>query len=463
MTPSNGAAVATVSGNDDLRAEVQKRTLRVVMLAQILGGLGLAAGISVGALLAEELLGSDSVAGLPTALFTLGSAAAAFIIGRLTQRSGRRLGLELGFIVGGIGAVGVVWAAAIDNVPLLFGSFLLYGAATAANLQARYAGTDLALPDRRGKAISIAMVATTIGAVAGPNLIAPLGSLASSLGLPELTGPFLLAAVANFAAGIALWIFLRPDPFLLAQQLELESDSGVQGDAPALEVEAAAELEGTYLGAEDQEHDQDQQKSGKLQGRSFDGVVVGATVMVLTQIAMVAIMTMTPVHMSAHHFSLSAIGFVISIHVAAMFLPSPVTGYLVDKYGRVPLSIASAVTLLFAGLIAAFAPNNSLVLLIVALALLGLGWNFGLIAGTAMIVDATTLSNRGRVQGSVDVLIALAGAGGGAASGVVMATSGFSGLSLIGGVLSLLLVPVLVWARSRSRARLDGTDQRHST
>lgn len=176
---------------------------------------------------------------------------------------------------------------------------------------------------------------------------------------------------------------------------------------------------------------------------------MGATVMVLTQIGMVAIMTMTPVHMRAHHHELGEVGLVIGLHIGAMYLPSLVTGMLVDKVGRTPLAIAAGVTLLAAGVVAALAPADSLGMLVLALMLLGLGWNLGLISGTALLVDATTPQNRARTQGSVDVLIALAGAGSSALSGVVMAGTSFAGLSLSGGLLAVLLWPVLLWARTR--------------
>jgi len=173
--------------------------------------------------------------------------------------------------------------------------------------------------------------------------------------------------------------------------------------------------------------------------------------MVLTQIVMVAIMTMTPVHMQHHGHGLGAVGIVIGIHVAAMFLPSLITGVLVDKYGRTKMSYAAGVTLLIAGLVAAFAPGDSMVMLVLALALLGLGWNFGLISGTAAIIDATTPQTRAKTQGSIDVLIALAGASGGALSGMVVASSSYATLSLAGGFLSLLLIPVVVWSRKQKK------------
>jgi MFS family permease len=404
---------------DEARRALWRRSLVVVVASQVFGGAGLAAGVTVGALLAQDMLGGESVAGLPTALFTLGSALAAFGIGRLTQRSGRRPGLAAGFLIGAAGATGIVVAAVADSVVLLLPCLLLYGAGTATNLQARYAGSDLAPARSRGTAVSVAMVSTTFGAVAGPNLVGPLGDLAESLGIPALAGPFLLAAVAYAVAGTVLFVFLRPDPFLVARSA---------GATPA-----------PYAGEPEPEP------------AHSSGVMVGATVMVLTQVAMVAIMTMTPVQMRHHDRSLSEVGFVISLHVAAMYLPSLVTGRLVDRVGRLPMAVAAGVTLLAAGLVAALSPGDSMPLLTLALVLLGLGWNFGLISGTALIVDSTPVTTRARTQGTVDVLIALSGAGGGALSGMVVDATSFAVLSLGGGCLAVLLLPVVAWHRRARR------------
>ncbi|WP_299055208.1 MFS transporter [uncultured Nocardioides sp.] len=406
------------------RATVQRRTLRVVVASQVLGGAGLAAGITVGALLAQDMLGGTGAAGLPVALFTLGSALAAYLVGRVSQRAGRRTGLAAGFLAGSLGAGGIVVSAVLDAVPLLLVSLLVYGAGTATNLQARYAGTDLATPEERGRAISVALVSTTFGAVAGPASVDLLGGLATSLGLPPLTGPFLLGGVAYGAAGLVLLAFLRPDPLLLARRLADEA-------VPAATDPAAV-------------------PTVVLPG----GVAVGATVMVLTQVAMVAIMTMTPVHMRAHGHDLGDVGLVIGLHVAAMFLPSLVTGRLVDRVGRLPMAVAAAVTLLLAGVVAAAAPVDSMVALSLALVLLGLGWNLGLISGTALLVDGTLPEQRARTQGTVDVLIALAGASGGVLSGLVVDATSFAVLSLGGGALALLLVPVVVRQRHLAESAL---------
>ncbi len=419
MTDPVGGPAPTL---DEL-ARVQRRTLAVVVLAQVLGGAGLAAGLTVGALLAAQLLGGAGYAGLPIAVLTVGSALTAYLVGRLTNRYGRRPGLGIGFAAGGAGAIGVVTAAALHSAVLLFAALFVYGAGSATNLQSRYAGTDLATPQRRGSAVSIALVSTTIGAVAGPNLVTPTGRLATSLGLPALAGPFLLAAVAYLAAGLAITVLLRPDPYLVARR-----------------AARAARPSGTTAGPEE--------------GADVRGVVAGATVLVVAQIAMTSVMTMTPVHMRQHHQDLDAIGLVIGLHVAAMYLPSLLTGVLVDRVGRTAVAIASSVFLALAGAAAALL-DASVGSSVVALALLGLGWNLGLIAGTAMVVDATTPATRARIQGRVDVLVALSGAGGGAVSGVVVAMTSYGVLGLLGGALALLLVPVLA-LRSRGRRTLVG-------
>lgn len=412
--------MATYVESLEHQRQLYKRTLVIVVLSQVFGGAGLAAGITVGALLARDLLGTDAYAGVPTALFTLGSAAAAFLIGLMSQRVGRRFGLATGFLTGAVGAFGVIVAATFESVPLLFLSLLIYGAGTATNLQARYAGTDLANATERATAVSIAMVSTTLGAVAGPNLVEPMGRVADAIGIPTLSGPFLLAGAAYFVAGLILLVFLNPDPLLVARAIESKRKQST--DAMQLQPEEV---------------------------HSRLGVYVGAFVMVLSQIVMVAIMTMTPVHMRHHGHELGAVGLVIGFHIGAMYLPSLVTGVLVDKVGREIMAIASGVTLFFAGVVAAFAPADSLFLLIVGLVLLGIGWNFGLISGTAILVDATTPETRAKTQGSVDVWIALSGASGGMLSGIIASQSSYLTLSLLGGIVSLVLVPFVLWYRRR--------------
>ncbi|CAM3869219.1 Putative permease YdeG [Paenibacillus lactis] len=288
-----------------LQERLYKRMLIIVILSQIFGGAGLAAGLTVGALLAQEMLKTASFAGIPAALITVGSALGAWYVGRLSQRFGRGPGLATGFLAGGIGAIGVIIAASLQNIILLFASLLIYGVGTATNLQARYAGTDLAKPSQRASAVSVAMVSTTFGAVAGPNLVNVMGRAAESIGVPALAGPFILAAAAFILAGLVLLVLLRPDSYAIAQ--------------------AIAQANRTSAGPTSDLTTGDRNKRG---------LVVGTAVMILTQVVMISIMTMTPVHMKHHGHGLGAVGLVIGIHIGAMYLPSLITGYLVDKVGR---------------------------------------------------------------------------------------------------------------------------------
>ncbi|MFD8305031.1 MFS transporter [Streptomyces sp. NPDC059690] len=409
MTSTAADAAAGISP----RPEAQRRVLAALVSSQILSGAGLGAGVTVGALLAQDTLGSTDLAGLPSALFTAGSALAAVAVGRISQARGRRPGLAAGYLAGAVGSAGVIAAAVADSPVLLFIGLFVYGAGTATNLQARYAGADLAAPAHRARAVSTVLVATTLGGVVGPNLAAPTGKLADHLGIPALAGPFLLAGVAYALAALVLAVRLRPDPLLLARSLDLQQPT---------EAKAAKTRE--------------------------PGLIPGAMTMILTQLVMVAIMTMTPVHMHDHGHGTAASGLVIAIHVGAMYLPSPLTGRLVDRRGCTAVAVASGLTLLAAGVTAAAAPGDSVALLALALALLGLGWNFGLVSGTAMITNVVPLATRAKTQGMVDVAIAIAGATGGLSSGIVVNATGYPVLALTGGVLALAVLPAIAVSAS---------------
>lgn len=395
-------AAARVDDRGDPPA--QRHSLIVLVVAQILSGAGLVAGVTVGSLLAQDMLGSTSLAGLPSALGTAGSMLGAAAVGRISQTHGRRPGLAVGYLAGAVGSAGVI-AAAVGNSPaLLLLALFVYGAGLATTLQARYAGADLAAPARRARAVSTVLVATAVGAVVGPNLGAPTGDLARSLGIPHLAGPFLLALAAYALAALVLIIWLHPDPLLLARTL-------AEGRDPARDAQPGP-------AGDRREHRAD--------------LLVGTLIMVLAQLVMVAVMTMTPVHMHDHGHGTAASGLVIAVHLGAMYLPSPLTGWLVDRCGRRAIAAAAGLTLLAAGVVAATAPGDAVAPLAVALGLLGLGWNLGFVAGTAIVADAVPLATRAKAQGSVDVVIALAGAGGGMASGLVVATAGYPLLALGG-------------------------------
>ncbi len=438
------------------REATQKRILTVLVLGQLLAGAGLAAGVTVGALLAEDLLGGPGLSGLPSALFTGGSALAAVLVGRLSQARGRRPGLAAGFAFGALGAVGIVVAAALGSLPLLFLAFVVYGSGTATNLQARYAGADLATDATRARSLSLVLLGTTAGAVAGPNLVGPMGTFAESVGLPALSGPFILAAAAYAAAAIVISALLRPDPLLESRRLEAAAADAASAAAvpAAAEIPASAhEPVGVGPGEGSLSSSSLRLPTPAAPTRVWNAeVITGVAVMALTQFVMVGLMTMTPVHMRAHDHAVTVVGLVISLHVAAMYLPAPLSGWLVDRYGTRVVAVSAGLVLLASGVLAALAPAQATPLITLALILLGVGWSLGLVAGTTVLTTAVPSSVRATVQGQADVAVALAGAAGGLASGLVFAWIDFRGLGFALAALSLVVVAAV---RPR-RQRTDG-------
>lgn len=397
-------------------ADLQRRTLRVLVLAQILGGVGLAAGVAVGALLAADLLdGGIALTGVPQAAATAGGALTAVPLSQLMARAGRRPGLTAGYLLGGTGAAVVVVSAHVRSVALLVAGMALFGAGNAAGLLARYAAADLAEPHRRGRAVSMVLFATTFGAVAGPNLVEPTGALAAAVSLPRLAGPFLLSLAAYGLAAAVLSALLRPDPLLVAR-------AAATPVAPA-PVAWALVLRGPALG--------------------------GLAAMVGAQFVMVAMMTMTPVHLAAHGHRLGAIGFVIGVHIAGMYAFAPLGGMLADRLGPRAAVRAGAAVLAAAGVIGALAPSSSVVVLTTALFLLGLGWSLALVGGSALLTASVPAQHRASAQGGGDLFVGLAGAVGGLGSGLVLALSGFAVLGLLTATVAAALLAAGTTRRTR--------------
>jgi MFS family permease len=238
----------------------------------------------------------------------------------------------------------------------------------------------------------------------------------------------MLAALSYVSSALVLWLLLRPDPLLLARRL---ADDASSRTTPHATTESQA---APTAAAESR-----QKWSWPLAS--------GAGIMIIAQLIMVAIMTITPIHIEHHGHGIEVTGIVIGAHVAGMFLPSPFSGWLVDRFGYLAIAVASGVTLLAAGLIAAWTPVDSVAMLVLALVLLGVGWNLGLVSGTTLVTDAVPLATRARTQGMVDLGIALAGAGGGLSSGLIFAATSYATLTLAGGLLALLVIPIVAVAR----------------
>lgn len=402
-------------------AAVQRRTVWVLSAGQVLGGVGVGAGIAVGGLLAARMAGTAAVAGLTQTTAVLGAAVIAIPVSRLMSRSGRRPGMMVAYASAVLGCAIVVLAAALGSFPAMLPGMFLLGAGTTAGLQARFAATDLATPERRGRSLALVVWATTLGAVLGPNLSEPAGRLAIMMGLPELSGPFVVAAVLFLGAFGALSL-LRPDPLLLARR-----EAGGDPSVAAARLSVRDSLAAIVATA-----------NGRL----------GLAAVVAAQSVMVAVMVLTPVHLDDGGVGLRVIGLVISVHIAGMYALSPVVGWIADRAGRRGAVLIGVGVLSAALVVSGTAAPDAAVQLGIGLFLLGLGWSFGLIAGSTLVTESVPLTVRPFAQGATDLTMGLCAAVAGALAGPILAWADFGGLTAAAGV---LVLPVAVLALAGAR------------
>ena len=382
-------------GRLDERARLRRRTLLVLTVGQILGGLSLGAALSVGALAVNDLAGA-AWSGLAATVTTLGAAVLAVPLARLADRTGRRVSLSTAALVAGAGALISVVALSVGSALVLLAGLGLTGAATASALQSRFAATDLASADSRGRDLSLVVWTTTIGAVTGPNLAQPGNALGAALGLAPLAGVFVFSLVAQLLAALIYLVWMRPDPLLESRRLPIET--------PTRTVPVPA-------GAGDM----------RL-------VRVAIITLALSHATMIALMSMTPVHLVHGGATLSVVGFTLSLHVAGMFALSPVFGVLSDRLGRMPTIVGGQLLLLASAAITGLGSHQTTTVMI-GLVLLGLGWSASTVAGSALLNDAAPADRRVSVQGRSDLAMNLAGAVGGAVAGPMLAWLTYAGLA----------------------------------
>ncbi len=428
VDPATGLAPVPPStpvlADQSVRA-IHRRAVWVLAAAQVAGGLGIGAAISVGSLLALDISGSEVLAGGGSTAIVLGAALLALPLAAVAARSGRRRSLSLGWGLAAVGAAVVVLAAIVGSYLLLILGMLLAGSGNAASLQSRYAATDLALPANRGRDLSLVIWSTTLGTVLGPNLSEPGRVVAEVLNIPPLVGPFVFCAVGMALAAVLILSLMRPDPLLLSHQLETDQ---------AMIRAAAADSPGPV---------------SDVPTATVWSIVwhvplarLGMSAIVLSHAVMVAIMTMTPVHLSQHGATLTIVGLTISLHIAGMFAFSPIFGWLADKRGRL-VTIAVGQLLLASAALTAGTSGDSEAQLMVGLFLLGLGWSAGLVAGSTLLAESVPSHVRTRVQGTSDLVMNLVGAAGGALSGVALAQIGFGGLNAVA---AALILPTLLFS-----------------
>ncbi|MGW0671627.1 MFS transporter [Streptomyces sp. NPDC002746] len=413
--PTGGVTAADLPG-------LRRRTTAVLIAGQILGGLGVPVGIALAPVLATQVSGSEALSGLaPTASVT-GTALLSLPLAALMTSRGRRPGLVLAYLIGALGAGLVVLATLVESFPLLLLGMAAFGAGSSANLQARFAAADLAEPERRGRAISTVIWATTIGSVAGPNIAAPAGRVFRGTAVSETAGPFVWAAGIFLLAALVIAVLLRPDPLLTARALDPQ--------------------EGKSAGNRSL-------RAGVAAVRASPMARLALVTVAVTHTAMVSIMVMTPVDLGHHGADLQLVGLVISGHIAGMYAFSPVMGWLSDRFGRLAV-IGLAVGLLSLAALLAGTAGAAHGRTAAGLFVLGLGWSAGLVAGSALLTDSVPQPARAAVQGLSDLTMNASAGIGGAVAGVIVSRASYGWLNLTG---ACLLLPMAALALRRSLTR----------
>jgi len=388
--------------NNEALASLQRKTVRVLTAGQVLSGFGLGSTLSIGALLAEHISGTPAWSGAAATFSTLGAATWAIPLSRIAYSRGRRPALATGATLAILGASLMITAAAVMSLPLLLVGLFLLGAGSATGLQARFAATDLPSNHSRGRDLSLVVWATTFGAVIGPNLFGPGEVLGNALGLPHMTGPFMITIAAQLGATTVFWFGLRPDPLVTAMQANQDAGSA----RPSRSIKSAIQTI-----------------------RQHPRALYAMLSIALSHMVMVSVMSMTPVHMEHQGATLSLVGFTISLHIAGMYAFSPLFGILSDKIGKLPTVLVGQGIFIAALLIAGFG-QMGFDKIGLGLFLLGLGWSAATVSGSALLVESVPLEQKTNVQGASDSLMMLSGAFGGAVSGSILAAFAFLGLNL---------------------------------
>jgi MFS family permease len=393
---------------------VRKRLTAVLFSGVALGSTAYIAAVTISTLAVDEIAGSASLAGVPSATATLGTALGTTLLSRSVARRGRRPGLITGYASAVIGSVLAIVGLGARSLPVLLAGMAMLGLGNASGHLARYTAADLYPAGRRGAVLGTVVWAGTIGSVLGPSFLQPSGRIALDLGRSELLGGYLVSVVFMTLALILYFVALRPDPASLAIDRAEPGGGGRPALWPAFRVPQ---------------------------------VRVALSAMIAGQVVMVMIMTSTPLHIHHTGSNLATVGLVMSAHTLGMFAFSPITGRLADRWGGYRVVPTGMALLALTALGAALGPNSSTLLLVVVLFLLGVGWNLAFVGGSSMLAVGVGGDIRSRLQGRVDSMTWVSGALASITSGVLYQATDYRTISLMG--LALLAIPVLVIVRHR--------------
>jgi MFS family permease len=388
---------------------VRAKLMTTLFVAQVCGSTGHSISLAVGSIMAASITGTNTWSGVPIAVGALGTALASWPLARLMDRTGRRPGLALGYGLAVVGAVLGLLGVAVRSFPLMLAGMALFGIASTSNLLARYAAADVSRPEQRGRAMGIIVGGSALGSIIGPNLMGPALALGARLDVPDTASPFLVSVAGYGVAAVLTFLFLRPDPLVLARRDAAEADTG--------------------------------RTAGRA--RSLGAIVADVRVQIalatlsISQFVMISTTSTSPLYLHDQGHTVGTIGVAVSLHLAGMYVASPLSGWLSDRFGRMPVIASGALLLIFAVAVAGLAPGQAGTTIILGLFLNGVGWNLAFVSGSALLTDALSPAERASVQGLADLLMGLMGAIGSAAGGMILGLWGFAILNAVGALLVL--------------------------
>ena len=383
------------------------KLMTTLFVAQVCGSAGHSIGMAVGGIMAADITGTNTWVGVPVAVGALGAALASWPLSTLMGRIGRRPGLALGYGLAVAGAVLAMLGAAVRSFPLMLVGMTLFGVANTSNLLARYAAADVSRGAERGRAMGLIVWGSALGSIVGPNLMGPAVRAGDGLGLSREASAFLISVVGYAIAALLVEICLRPDPLAVARAL-------TEGDETSPTSGAA---------------------------RSFSGILADGRVQValatlsISQFVMISTTSTSPVYLHDHGHGVQTIGLAVAFHLGGMYVTSPLSGWLSDRFGRLPVIGAGALLLIAAVAVAGLAPGSGASIVILGLFLNGVGWNLAFVSASALLTDALSAAERTSIQGIADLFMGLMGALGSVAGGMILGLWGFAALNALGGAL----------------------------
>jgi MFS family permease len=390
-------------------AAARTTLMATLFAAQVCGSTGHSIMLAIGSIMAASITGTNTWSGLPIAVGGLGTALASWPLASLMNRVGRRPGLVLGYGLAVVGAVLGMLGVLTRSFAVLLAGMALFGISNTSNLLARYAAADVSPGARRGRAMGLIVWGSTLGSVIGPNLMSPALRLGASLGLSPEASAFLISIAGFAVAALLVEIFLRPDPLALARRLQDMAGGG----APAGRARRLGEILGDLR------------------------VQIALATLTISQFVMISTTSTSPLYLHDQGHPVGIIGVAVSLHLAGMYVASPLSGWLCDRFGRLPIIGAGALVLIAAVLLAGLAPGSDHALIILGLFLNGVGWNLAFVAGSALLTDALSTTERASTQGLADLAMGLMGAFGSAAGGMILGVWGFAILNGVGAALVL--------------------------